>query len=63
MEPEIKPDISKQNPTDTPLSTHTKRVVLDYLKENGCTHTNLQITAGKRRQNTQEIIGKCFCHL
>lgn len=60
MEPEIKPDISKEKEPDIPLSAHTKRVVLDYLKENGCTHANLQTTANQRRQSTKEIID-FFC--
>ncbi|KAL7733440.1 hypothetical protein ACLKA6_004921 [Drosophila palustris] len=35
-------------------------IVLDYLKENGCTRTNLEVTARTRRQNSQEIID-FFC--
>lgn len=51
-------DTSEIKKSDTNLSAHTKRIVLDYLKENGCTRLNLEITARSRRQNSEQIIGE-----
>ncbi|KAH8415648.1 hypothetical protein KR222_007387 [Zaprionus bogoriensis] len=45
----------KKNGTPN-VSTHMKRVVLDYLKQHGCTHASLEATAHARRHNSQQII-------
>lgn len=46
------------NKPGTILTNYVKRVVLDYLKENGCTRANLETTAHARRHSSQQIIGK-----
>ncbi|KAH8369982.1 hypothetical protein KR093_001764 [Drosophila rubida] len=38
------------------LSMHTKKTVLEFLKENGCTCDNLETVARARRHDTQKII-------
>lgn len=49
---------ASENKPGTILTKHVKRVVLDYLKENGCTRSNLETTAHARRHSPQQIIGK-----
>ncbi|ALC43264.1 CG6685 [Drosophila busckii] len=38
------------------VSIHTKRTVLAYLKEHGCTSATLEATARARRQDPKEVI-------
>ncbi|KAH8408307.1 hypothetical protein KR215_002003 [Drosophila sulfurigaster] len=42
------------------ISAYTKRTVLEFLQQNGCTHANLETVARARRGNTQKIID-FFC--
>ncbi|XP_060652028.1 uncharacterized protein LOC132788563 [Drosophila nasuta] len=42
------------------ISTYTKKTVLEFLQQNGCTHANLETVARARRGNTQKIID-FFC--
>ncbi|KAH8302336.1 hypothetical protein KR044_005240 [Drosophila immigrans] len=54
----------KSAKTKSDLSVHTKKTVLEFLKQNGCTRENLETVARARRHDTQKIIGRhknCIC--
>ncbi|EDV96082.1 GH15407 [Drosophila grimshawi] len=44
-----------KNKSDGIIKAHTKRSVLEYLKKNGCTHSNLEATA-RRKRDKQAVI-------
>ncbi|XP_023169895.1 uncharacterized protein LOC111598734 [Drosophila hydei] len=59
----IKKDVDDpiKKKSDNIVTSHVKRVVLDYLKKNGCTRANLEAVAWARRNNQEHVIDY-ICH-